>query len=620
MGNSILLQFILLTLLTSCGLQVTDSSLEEEVIKPSIFITASAEALYNSETHSFAIEGSGSISGSSSALEYRWTFNFKDGEDNIVSNCRSVFSLKNIEIEMDASNNIQCESYKISGDVLHPVIKPILGIWGPITVNYCLEIRDTSTGEITGESACGIIQSQLSVPEQVCRSQIDETDPRVSLNTSIAGITYNYKPDSGLYTNGEVFAIICDEQDLYELAQHTLSLGASFEENIIFGNSLDMNRFYVDADSNGVAENQFLIGMSSHYASGTPAFPFKGIVEGDRHIIKNFKYKTNAATDAWLNVGFIRHFTGPFFRNLALIDAEISPFDSHGSYPQMGLLIGRQNGDSHFENIYLKGKMNCSENQQGAANCGGMIGQANDAHMDQVGVEVEVQCLTSCQYVGGVVGQYQSSAPVGRPTIKNSYSTGDVTAELVANNVHRTIGGFAGQVRYAVTIEDSYSTGNVTQLSGTGHSGGFVGTPAKGAIIQRTYALGDVTSNSTAGAHSGFPQNTQVIDSYALGNVSANRAGGFVGRSYNATTKIIRSYAGGSVVGVVAQDAFSVQGAITTTDCYYNSDSMNGVTSIYATGLSSSQVKDEAQFQNWDFSTVWTSHNGSTEPKLRSIP
>jgi type II secretion system protein G len=220
--------------------------------------------------------------------------------------------------------------------------------------------------------------------------------------------------------------------------------------------------------------------------------------------------------------------------------------------------------------------------------------------------------------VGGLVGQCDGA-------ISDSYATGNVTG---AGDV---VGGLAGIADSTVT--NSYALGNVT---GTGaYVGGLLGY--SGGEVSNSYAVGDVDGGYYVGGLVGQCDGA-ISDSYATGNVTG--AGDYVGGlAGTAGSTVTNSYALGNVTGTGAcvgglaggaygqvSYCYSIGLATTTAEgssvggligdggnnvisSYYNSDPAGQINNGIGTPLTAAQMKQQANFDGWDFDNVWSIDN-----------
>jgi len=197
-------------------------------------------------------------------------------------------------------------------------------------------------------------------------------------------------------------------------------------------------------------------------------------------------------------------------------------------------------------------------------------------------------------------------------TIANCRSSGSVIGE-------DTTGGLAGTLAW-IDVSDSYSTASVVATTDR-WAGGFGGFIWPGTVT-RCYATGSVSGIWNVGGFGGSVFNTQISDSYATGSVSGTKyIGGFAGvKTSNA--KFDRVYSTGTVSGsedvggLLGYDEDSTPGELVV-DSYWDTESSGLGSSVGGTGKTTAEMKQEATFTNWDFSTVWNINEGSSYPFLR---
>ena len=190
--------------------------------------------------------------------------------------------------------------------------------------------------------------------------------------------------------------------------------------------------------------------------------------------------------------------------------------------------------------------------------------------------------VTGTNYVGGLVG-YNTGG-----TVSQSYTTGSVTGGFV-------VGGLAG-ANDGGEVNQSYASGRVTGSTGSAYVGGLVGlnVNANGAVTE-SYATGSVTGL------------------FYVGRLVGSNGGGTVRRSY-ASGRVTGSSIVGGLVGIN-------RGTIDTS--YWDTQSTGQATGVGdgspagATGLTSAQARDAANYTGWDFLTVWY-QAGDLRPILRS--
>lgn len=185
--------------------------------------------------------------------------------------------------------------------------------------------------------------------------------------------------------------------------------------------------------------------------------------------------------------------------------------------------------------------------------------------------------------IGGLVGWNDAN-------LRESHATGDVSSG-------DDIGGLVGYLySFASSISECYASGNVV---GDENVGGLVG--AVYGSISDSYALGDVTGVDKVGGLAGGIEGGLPSASYcySTGTVTGTtRTGGFLGRRIDISWETI------------LDNYWDVQTSATAIGV--GSGSTDGVT-----GQNTTAMKQEANFTNWDFNTVWVIDEGNDYPRLR---
>jgi len=173
-------------------------------------------------------------------------------------------------------------------------------------------------------------------------------------------------------------------------------------------------------------------------------------------------------------------------------------------------------------------------------------------------------------------------------TISNSFASGTVNgSDYIGGLVGLNIGSITG----------SYSSGSV---NGSNYVGGLVGYSAPG-VVTNSYSGSSVSGTSAVGGLVGANQGGlgdvgTITNSYAYGNVfGTSDVGGLVG--YNTD---------GWATGII-------------TNSYWNNTTSGQATSAGGSGLTTAQMKQQASFSGWDFSTTWRIYEGNSYPLLKSF-
>ena len=199
-----------------------------------------------------------------------------------------------------------------------------------------------------------------------------------------------------------------------------------------------------------------------------------------------------------------------------------------------------------------------------------------------------------------ILGNNASGLAVGSlGTITNCYVTGDVTGNEFA-------GGLVGMNRGIIT--NSYAAA-VSVMGNDNASGGLVGFNV--GTISNSYASGSITGSIHVGGLVGDNYGGTITNCYADGNVNGGMyTGGLAGRNSGIVTN---SYATGLVQGatytggLVGSSYGAVQNSNWNTESTGQSvaigDNLGGTESNNK-GLTTTEIKDPANWQGWD-DTVW---------------
>lgn len=209
-------------------------------------------------------------------------------------------------------------------------------------------------------------------------------------------------------------------------------------------------------------------------------------------------------------------------------------------------------------------------NITGKDNVGGLVGY-NDGSIYYSSVSGKVQSDTNS---GGLVGGNQGS-------INNSYSSGEVEGNDFLGGL---VGGNNGG-----SINNSHSS---SKVEGVDFIGGLVSINT--GSINNSYASGDVTvSNSYVGGLVSSNYGGSISNSYASGKVTGY---GYVGG-------LVSENLGGTVI-----------------KSYWDKDTTGRATSAGSKrsyGKSTTEMKQQATFSDWDFDNIWTIDEDVSYPYFR---
>ena len=322
--------------------------------------------------------------------------------------------------------------------------------------------------------------------------------------------------------------------------------------------------------------------------------PFTGTLDGKGYSIDGLVI--NRPSDSY--IGLIDEFTG------TIIDLHLTNVDIHGD-DTVGSLVSEMSGGTIF---------GCSASgtvHSAWGDTGGLVSWCWDGTIEDSYSTCSVTSDNG-NLVGGFAGDIGDAA-----IVRKCYSTGDVIAAW------SEVGGFIGRVYGdgSTTIEQCYAAGNVTSDTGSADVGGFVGRIDE-CIISKCYASGDVSAaiGVYVGGFIGESYLDTISDCYAIGSVSGDESvGGFVGEPCDDT--ITNCYSTGAVSGNVNVGGFIgneyTAGGIYSciiTSCYWDTQTSGQALSDGATAKTTTQMKQEATFSGWNFSTIWEMVETMTYP------
>lgn len=311
---------------------------------------------------------------------------------------------------------------------------------------------------------------------------------------------------------------------------------------------------------------------------------FIGSYDGGNFNISNLKINRVTLADTGWVQGLFGYVNTPYFlKNINIINANIH------CVSESGILAGNCYNKGIIDNCHVSGEIHCY--QQGTI--GGLIGEyiSYNGILSNCSSYVEIIFNHSLQdyahEAGGLLGRMQSNMS-GQSTIAkvlNCYASVNLSVEGIFSeltNVAGLIGYCDASSKYdsvKIQIENCFCVGDIG-LSINKYSGGFIGT-IRGRV--------------------------DIINCYNACNISGNEAiGGFIGNIYSnqsdASVNISKCFnigitdGNGFVGNVVTGSTFSI------IDCYYNS---NNPTDLYATPKTTAELKQQATYTNYNFTTIW---------------
>ncbi len=451
--------------------------------------------------------------------------------------------------------------------------------------------------------------------------------------------------------NGNFYQLIKNLAELQAIGSNATSLAG----NYVLANNID---------ASATASSGFT-------PIGNSTTPFSGRLNGFGYAINQLTIDTSSADDAGL-FGYTS--------NGAISNARLNNVSVTGGH-NIGGLVGNNNY-TPISNSYSTGVVDGYNNQ------GGLIGRNSNATIANSYSDVdlftydysyigglvgfnEYGAISNSHTTGDVLGYSYTGGLVGRnlySPVTGSYTTGQVTVDsrygggLVGSNSNSNIersyasgnvfgGSDAGsyvQIGYTggligsnsnSSISFSYATGNV-DANGS-YAGGLVGNNTGSSAIDQSYATGFADAGDYVGGLVGY-NSSSISNSYATGTARANGwineyegfgpvgigSGGLVG--YNQGT-ISNSYATGTArsengVNVSGSGGVAGLGVINNvSSSYWDLSTSLNTGSRGGTGLSATQIRQQASFVGWDISnqlngsSIWYIDEGVSRPVLRAF-
>ncbi len=270
-------------------------------------------------------------------------------------------------------------------------------------------------------------------------------------------------------------------------------------------------------------------------------------------------------------------------------DGEISATDGVRHY--IGGLIGfddQANSETTISNSTATLTFRNTESTSSGLFLGGIIGLASTYSITNTNAEVSVS-HSSGSTIGGIIGIGSNDANFGM--IRNVSAKGSIS---IANN--GTLGGLFGNAT-GLQVQESYS--DVSLIAGdNSFIGGIAGKITDGSYSD-LYAVGSIegAANSYVGGLLGYNEGGTVSSSYATGTVSGSD--------------------GSTIGGLVGYHSGG-----TTTDSFWDTETSGQSTSAGGTGKTTTEMKSEATFTNWDFTNTWaiTTGDSVSYPYLKNNP
>jgi len=302
----------------------------------------------------------------------------------------------------------------------------------------------------------------------------------------------------------------------------------------------------------------------------------------------------------------VRYFLNKYFIQTADIDLDHATLSSKSWYDSTTGWLPIGNNESRFSGSYDgNGKTisNLHISTTVYTECIGLFGGISSSEFKDLGIIDSDITANSCSYAGVLAAKSNGDS------ISNCYTTGSLTGS-------EGTGGFIGFIEGGSQITDCYTNVSVTCTSNT--AGGFVSEVMFSDFI-RCYSSGAVSGPNNIGGFASSISSVNCENCYTVSNVTSTTGigGGFGAVSVQSTFS--NCYSAGSITATTPY-GFSSDGTLNTaTNCYWDTDTSGTATSEIAgpTGMSTSDMKLEANFAGWDFGSIWTTNGNTTYPEFQ---
>lgn len=218
----------------------------------------------------------------------------------------------------------------------------------------------------------------------------------------------------------------------------------------------------------------------------------------------------------------------------------------------------------------------------------GLFGTINNATIRGIRLELSEKGITGRNNVGGIVG-YPSGTSDFDTSISECCVTGNISGES-------SIGGICGTNYTAswhrTNISRCHYNGDITASKGSG--GGIIGSSYGSTTISDCYTISNISVNGQSCYGMGIG-GYQVYNCYFVGTITGPSVTNYWGGRYGITSE--NQMYNGSI------------------HSYYNSELFTMTSGgIPKTGR---EMKRQATYENWDFTTVWQIEEGKSYPTLR---
>lgn len=192
---------------------------------------------------------------------------------------------------------------------------------------------------------------------------------------------------------------------------------------------------------------------------------------------------------------------------------------------------------------------------------------------------VENALIQRIKFVNTNITQHTISQNVG---LVSGYATNSTFFRVSAQgkiDSNKYIGGLTGYLHSS----NLWNSSSNVDINGERYVGGITGYSYQ-SNIKNTYSIGTINGTDTVGGLVGGIQESQVLNSYSTNSVkSPIKAGGLIG----------------------AKTLSNIINSTTITNSFWNVETSNQTISDGGTGKTTSELKNQSTFTDWNFITDW---------------
>lgn len=327
---------------------------------------------------------------------------------------------------------------------------------------------------------------------------------------------------------------------------------------------------------------------------GTMSILFAGGIDGDNHVLKNFKILSETSF-----TGLFANANKAKFKNLEIKNAEAEQTVSNTSC--LGILAGYMN-ECTIENITMTDIL-----VKGYTNVGGFAGRIFNSTINNIHLS-DVNALGG-SYTGGLSGDMISNK-IENISFEDIIVTGKTNVGALAG---RTKGGSILRCRANKNIK----------ITGTKGVGGLTGVAEDSINVKECCLNVSVAGDDCLGGLSGIIKTGSAVENcsvegHVISRINDYKVGGLTGYATDANIK--NSYAACYVSQGASGLAFvNDKNTVVHNSFFDGIVGECGKTDKYNIGKLTAALVRQSFYIGWDFQNIWNIEEGKTYPYLKKI-